>query len=378
MSSSIPFNKASIGQQEFGNIARAVEDGHISGNGPFTKEAEELLQKIHSGSRSLLTTSCTHALELSARLLDLSPGDEVIVPAFTFVSTASAYVWNGARPVFADIRDDTLNMDLESAIDRMSSRTKAICLVHYAGVGADPRSFAKLCEDRGLTLIEDNAHGLGASYDGRNLGTFGSFSTLSFHETKNITCGEGGAIVLNDSNFIERAEILREKGTNRSALSRGAVSKYTWLENGSSWVPSDVLAAILVAQLARLDEITRRRTSIWDRYQSELHDWALSNDVRLPAIPEAAQHPAHIFHLRLPSEAQRSAFIDFLRGYGIHAVFHYQSLNNSPAGRQAAPSYQACPVAEHVSETLVRLPLYTNLTNDQVDHIVETVQRFQT
>jgi dTDP-4-amino-4,6-dideoxygalactose transaminase len=284
----IPFNRASFVGNERMFFDDALSRGHISGNGQFTKDAEQLLTSLVGGNATLLTTSCTHALELSARLLDLKPGDEVIVPSYTFVSSASAFAINGATPVFVDVRDDTLNIDLDQTRAAITERTKAICIVHYAGVGAEPDNFSRLASERGIALIEDNAHGLGGSWQGKALGSFGMCSTMSFHETKNVTCGEGGAIALQSRELLERAEILREKGTNRSRFLRGQVDKYTWVDVGSSWVMSDLLAAVLCAQLEQFESIQNDRMRIWDTYERELADWAKKNGVRTPVIPTEA------------------------------------------------------------------------------------------
>lgn len=372
----IPFNRPSFEGREFEYIAEAIERGSISGNGTFTKQAESALAGLHGGSTALLTTSCTHALEMSARLLNLQPGDEVIVPSFTFVSTASAYMWNGAVPVFADSRPGTLNIDPEDVSRLITSKTKAICIVHYAGVGAEPHVFAELAAEHGLTLIEDNAHGLGGSYAGQRLGTFGAMSTLSFHETKNITCGEGGAIILNDPALVERAEILREKGTDRSRFLRGQVDKYTWVDVGSSWVLSDMLAAVLLAQLERFDEIQAHRTALWLRYQAALESWAGETDVLLPEVPSQAAHTAHMFHLRLVSAQRRDAFIRHLAERGALAVFHYQALSESPVGRTLG-RHRPCPVADNAAQTLVRLPLYNSMTEAEQGTVIDAVLSFQ-
>lgn len=270
----IPFNRASFDGNEFAYLSEAVREGHVSGGGRFTHQAEEILSTMHGGARVLLTTSCTHALEMSALLLDLQPGDEVIVPSFTFTSTASAFMLFGGRPVFVDVDPITLNMTTDAAEAAITPQTRAICIVHYAGVGADPSGFRALADQHGLVLIEDNAHGLGGSFEEVPLGTFGELSTLSFHETKNITCGEGGALVINNPIFEERAEILRDKGTNRSKFFRGQVDKYTWVDVGSSWTPSDLLAALLVGQLERFESIQQRRHEIWERYHKGLSSWA--------------------------------------------------------------------------------------------------------
>ena len=372
----IPFNRPSFQGREFDYIAEALKHGSISGNGTFTKQAEAALSALHDGSTALLTTSCTHALELGARLLDLQPGDEVIVPSFTFVSTASAYMWNGAVPVFADSRPDTLNIDPNDVERLITPRTKAICVVHYAGVGAEPQAFADLAARHELTLIEDNAHGLGGGYAGKRLGTFGAMSTLSFHETKNITCGEGGAIILNDLALVERAEILREKGTDRSRFLRGQVDKYTWVDIGSSWVLSDMLAAVLLAQLERFDDIQSHRMQLWTRYQEALEPWAADVGVALPGVPPEAHHTAHMFHLRLDSAERRDAFIRHLGERGALAVFHYQALHESPVGRSLGESH-GCPVASRAADTLVRLPLFNDMSESEQGAVIEATLAFR-
>lgn len=373
----IPFNSPSFVGNEAEYMFESVRNGHISGNGPFTKVAERMLSTIHDNASALLTTSCTHALELSARLLNLEPGDEVIVPSFTFVSTASAYMWNGAKPVFADIRLDTLNIDPNHVRSLVTERTKAICIVHYAGVGADPFEFQKLSKETKIPLIEDNAHGLGATYGGKILGTFGAMSTLSFHETKNISCGEGGAIVLTDPQLRERAEILREKGTDRSRFLRGQVDKYTWIDNGSSWTMSDLLAAVLVGQLERLNQVERTRLQIWDRYFNALQDWAVSSGVSLPAIPESAHHSGHMFYLRMPSEHVRNRFITHMLSAGVVTVFHYQALNTSPEAIRIGSDPSECPNSRLASSTVVRLPIFSTLSLSQQSQVIEAVTTFR-
>ena len=374
----IPFNRASFEGRELEYVAQAVANGHTSGNGPLSRRAEGMLAEMHDGAPALLTTSCSHALELAARLCDLRPGDEVLVPSFTFVTTASSFMWNGATPVFVDVDPDTLNMDVDAAARAISPRTRAICIVHYAGVGASPDRYQRLAEEHGLILIEDNAHGLGGSWNGQRLGTFGSLSTLSFHETKNVTCGEGGAIVINDPSLLERAEILREKGTDRTKFSRGLVDKYTWVDVGSSWVLSDLLAGVLVGQLERFDEIQARRMDIWRQYATGLEDWAHTNSVRLPQIPAGAEHPAHMFHLRLPDLTQRDRFIDHMRQNDVMAVFHYQPLEASPVGRRIHPDQAPCPVSSRASETLVRLPLFADLSASELEQAIRAALEFRT
>ncbi len=377
MQDQIPFNSANLGSREFEYLTRAINARHISGGGPYTRQAELQLSNLHGSGRSLLTTSCTHALELSSRLLNLSEGDEVIVPSFTFVSSASAFMLSGAKPIFADVRSDTLNICPSSAESLITERTKAICIVHYAGIGADPERFVELCRRNNLVLIEDNAHGLGGTYAGRPLGTFGQMSTMSFHETKNVTCGEGGAIHLNDASLIERAEILREKGTNRSRFFRGQVDKYTWVDVGSSWVMSDMLAAVLAAQLERFDEIQSRRQRIWDRYRSALSQWADERGFHTPKVPAEARHTSHMFYVRLDSLATRTSFLDHLKAKGVNAVFHYQPLHLSDVGRALGGKPGNCPEAERAGDDLVRLPLFETLDEGQQDQIIEAVISFR-
>lgn len=373
----IPFNEPSFDQLELDLLLQAARGGHSSGNGPFTHRAEGLLEEIQGSGRALLATSCTHALEMSARLLDLQPSDEVIVPSYTFVSTASAFMWNGARPVFADVSEKTLNIDLESVESLITERTRAICIVHYAGIGAEPEKFAEMSAKYGLTLIEDNAHGLGASYGSQKLGTFGSMSTLSFHETKNITCGEGGALTLNDPSLVERAEILREKGTNRANFLRGQVDKYTWVDNGSSWVMSDLLAALLVGQLERFHQINRSRLHLWHRYFESLSDWASDSNVALPFVPDRAEHVGHMFYLRLPNQEARDRFIQHMKQRGIFAVFHYQPLHTSPVGIALGQNIKSLPNSERAGQTLVRLPIFASLKDDKQTEIIEAVLKFR-
>ena len=373
----IPFNRASLAGREMELIHKAVQDGHLAGNGDLTKIAEKQLADLVGGGRSLLTTSGTHALELAARTLRLQPRDEVIVPAYTFVSTASAFALNGASLRFVDVDPLTLNLDPEEASAAINDRTKAICTVHYAGIGNRVDDLDNITQDRGVTLVEDNAHGLGGSYKGRPLGSFGRMSILSFHETKNITCGEGGALVLNNSADESVAEILREKGTDRAKFLRGQVDKYTWVDIGSSWTPSEILAGFLVAQLERFDEIQQKRKAIWTSYERELSQWAQNVGVRTPHVPDEANHPAHMYYLQFPSLAERSRFIQHMRQAGILTVFHYQALNTSEVGRRLGGREGQCPVTENAADTLVRLPLFSAMTASELDAVVDTASSFQ-
>jgi len=372
----IPFNLPDISASDRSFLEVAVAGGHSSGNGVFTQSAEQLIQASLGGSRVLLTTSCTHALEMSALLGHLKPGDEVIVPSFTFVSTASAFAMFGAKPVFVDSSESTLNIDPQLIEHAITPKTRAICVVHYGGVACEMESILKLAEKHGLLVIEDNAHGLFAKYKGRRLGTFGAMATQSFHETKNITCGEGGALVVNDGSLVDRAEILREKGTNRTKFLRGQVDKYTWVDIGSSWVLSDLLAAILWGQLQRAEEINARRVMIWDRYHTQLVDWAHKHGVQLPVVPEGCEQVGHLYHMRFATAEQRSRFIDHMKARHISCVFHYQPLHASPIGQQFGGRVGQCPVAEHAGDCLVRLPLYNTLSVGDQQRVIEAVTQF--
>lgn len=324
----------------------------------------------------LLTTSCTHALEMAALLLELQPGDEVIIPSFTFVSTANAFVLHGARPVFIDIRPDTLNLD-ESQLERLvTERTRGVVPVHYAGVGCEMDRIAQVAKSHGLKVIEDNAHGLFGKYRGRFLGTFGELAALSFHETKNISCGEGGALLINDPGLAERAEIIRSKGTNRALFFRGQVDKYTWVDVGSSYLPSDLLAAFLLAQLESADAIQARRRQVWEHYFQHLQDWAREYGIRLPVVPAHCEQAYHMFYLLLPSLAARQALIAHLKARGIMSVFHYVPLHLSPMGQKAGGRPDDCPVTEQVSDRLVRLPFFNSLAEADQARVVAAVKEF--
>jgi dTDP-4-amino-4,6-dideoxygalactose transaminase len=308
---------------------------------------------------------------MAAILLDLRDGDEVIIPSFTFVSTATAFVMHGARPVFADIRPDTLNLDESSLESLITPRTRAIVPVHYAGVGCEMDIILNTAANHRLAIVEDNAHGLLGKYRSRLLGTFGAFGALSFHETKNFSCGEGGALVLNDDSYIERAEIVREKGTNRSRFFRGQVDKYTWVGLGSSYLPSDLLAAHLLAQLEERERIHAARRRIWERYALGLRDWALARHIRLPVVPDHCEQSYHMFYLLLPAAEERDRMIAALLRLGVHAVFHYQPLHSSPMGRELGRG--ECPVTEDISDRLLRLPFYTGMSGGEQDRVIEAV-----
>jgi dTDP-4-amino-4,6-dideoxygalactose transaminase len=369
----IPFNRVTPFGRELEYMREAVERGHISGHGPFSAACETILAEIVGSRRALLTTSCTHALELCALLIEAGPADEVIMPSFTFVSTANAFVLRGARPVFVDIRDDTLNLDERLLEHAVTPRTKAVVAVHYAGVGCEMTTIADCARRHGLQLLEDNAHGLFGTYAGRPLGSFGSASALSFHETKNVSCGEGGALLLNDAALVERAEVLREKGTNRSQFLRGEVDKYTWLDLGSSYIPSELLAGFLLGQLEARDAIQRRRHEVFARYDEGLQDWAREYDVRLPSIPDACAHPAHLYYIRLGTGWSRDRFIGALRQRGILSASHYVPLHASPMGSRFGYAPEDLPLTLSASAQLVRLPLFAGLDRADQERVIDVV-----
>jgi dTDP-4-amino-4,6-dideoxygalactose transaminase len=372
----IPFNQPAVTGRELEYMARAVSAGHISGDGPFTKACHQHLEKLSGARRALLTTSCTHALEMCALLLNLGPGDEVICPPFTFVSTVNALVLRGATPVFVDIRPDTLNLDERLIEAAITPRTRAILVVHYAGVACAMDVIADIARRRGLAIVEDNAHGLFGTFEGQRLGSFGAMATLSFHETKNLTAGEAGALLLNDEGLVERAEIVREKGTNRARFYRGQVDRYTWLDVGSSYLPSDILAAYLLAQIEGHQAIQARRHAIWNRYATELASWAAARGIGLPTIPPGCEHPAHIFYLMMPSLAMRTALIEYMKAKRILLVFHYQPLHLSDMGRKLGGEPGQHPVTERAADCLVRLPLFYQLTDAEQSRVIETLTAF--
>jgi dTDP-4-amino-4,6-dideoxygalactose transaminase len=374
VSEPIWFNRPASTGHELEYMRQALEAGTISGDGPFTRRCHAIIEQITGAPKALLTTSCTHALELAALLLDIGPGDEVICPAFTFVSTINAFVLRGARPVFVDIRPDTLNLDETRLEEAITEKTKAILVVHYAGIACDMNAVCRIADARQIPIVEDNAHGLLGRYQGRPLGSIGRLSTLSFHETKNITCGEGGALVINDERLIARAEILREKGTNRSRFFRGEIDRYTWVDVGSSYLPSDLLAAFLLAQLEAREVIQQRRSEMWDEYEQALAPWAQANGVRLPIVPSHCEHPAHLFYLLLPSLAARNAFIAHMRAQQILTVFHYQPLHLSEMGQRFGGRPGMCPTTEDVADRLVRLPLYFQLSPDEQRRVIDAVE----
>lgn len=372
----IPFNRATSVPREVEYVQQAIANGHISGDGPFTRKAHALLEEALGVRKVLLTTSCTHALEMSAILLDIQPGDEVIVPSFTFVSTVNAFVLRGAKPIFADIRPDTLNMDETKLEALITPHTRAIVPVHYAGVGCEMDAIMEIANRHGIAVVEDNAHGLFGRYKGKLLGTFGALATQSFHETKNFSCGEGGALLINDPELVERAEIIREKGTNRSRFFRGQVDKYTWVDLGSSYLPSEMLAAFLYAQLEEREQIQQARARLWHRYDEALAAWSEEHEVQRPAVPAYAEQAYHMYYLLLPSLAVRSRLIDFLKQRGILSVFHYLPLNTSDMGQQFGARPGDCPVTENISDRLLRLPFYTNMRAEDQEAVIEALHAF--
>jgi dTDP-4-amino-4,6-dideoxygalactose transaminase len=377
MSFAIPFNKPYAVGTEVSYIQQAIQNGHLSGDGQFTKAASQLLQEALGVPKVLLTTSCTHALEMSAILVDTQPGDEIIVPSFTFVTSINAFVLRGATPVFADVRLDTLNIDETKLKALITPKTKAIVVVHYAGVACEMDTIMDIANRHGVPVIEDNAHGLFAKYKGRYLGTFGAMATQSFHETKNFICGEGGALLINDPKYIERAEIIREKGTNRSRFYRGQVDKYTWVDIGSSYLPSEINAAYLLAQLEQRDNIQGRRQFIWDFYQEHLPDWAATHNVTLPTVPDDCEQSYHMYYMLLPSLETRTALIEHLKSKSVLSVFHYLPLHLSDMGLKFGGQAGDCPVTEDISDRLLRLPFYNAITEEELERVIAALYSFE-
>ena len=373
----IPFNRPTYLGHETDYIKESLANSHVSGDGEYSKKCHAFLEQSLGVPRALLTTSCTHALEMSALLLDIKPGDEVIVPSFTFVSSINAFVLRGAKPVFADIRPDTLNIDESQIHDLLTERTRAIVLVHYAGVACEMDAILKIAHAHDIAIVEDNAHALFSRYRGRYLGTFGALATQSFHETKNFTCGEGGALLINEPALVDRAEIIREKGTNRSRFYRGQIDKYTWVDLGSSYLPSDMLAAYLWAQFERAGEIQDRRKDIWDYYHLHIPDWAAAHGVGLPTIPEYVEQSYHMYYMLLPSLKIRTALINHLKRRGILSVFHYLPLHLSDMGRQFGGQVGECPVTEDVADRLLRLPFFHSLTREEQDEVLAALLSFE-
>lgn len=374
----IPFNRPSLLGDELEHMRDAVERGWISGDGHYTKECHKRLQALLGCEKVLLTTSCTDALEMAAMLCDAGPGDEVIIPDFTFVSTANAFASRGATPVFVDVREDTLNLDECLLAEAITPRTKAIVPVHYAGVACEMDEILRIARGANVRVVEDAAQSLGASYRGRPLGAIGDLGTFSFHETKNLHCGEGGALAINDASLAPRAEVLWQKGTNRNRFLRGEVDKYTWCDFGSSFLPSDLLAAFLLAQLDHVEAVTRSRRRLFDRYMAAFESLEKDSRLRRPRVPAelADTHNGHIFFLLCADGMERDRLIAHLRERGIHAVFHYQPLHRSEMGARFAKPATSCPVSIRVSEQLVRLPIYHSLRDDEQDRVIDAVLEF--
>jgi len=372
----VDFNRPVLVGNELEYMRQAVENGHISGDGSFTKKCHSFLESELGVPKALLTTSCTHALEMSAILLDIQPGDEVIIPDFTFVSTVNAFVLRGAKPVFIDVRPDTLNLDESKLEAALTSKTKAIVPVHYAGVGCEMESIMEIAHRHNIAVVEDNAHGLFGKYRGKYLGTFGTLASQSFHETKNFNCGEGGALLINDPKLVERAEIIREKGTNRSRFFRGQVDKYTWVDIGSSYLPSDILAAFLFAQFEQREKIQLHRKQVWEMYQTGLKDWAAKQDVQLPCVPDHCEQSYHLFYLLLPNLELRQKLIAYLRERGVYSVFHYLPLHLSDMGQSFGGKMGDCPVTERISDQLIRLPFHNALTSGEQEQVIDLIHEF--
>ncbi len=362
--SKIPFNKPFIAGKELYYIAQAVTMGNLSGDGHFTKKCAELMQERFGIKKILMTPSCTAALEMAAQLCDVGPGDEVIMPSYTFVSTASAFVRMGAKPVFVDIRPDTLNIDETLIEDAITERTKAICVVHYAGVSCEMDRIMAIARGHNLKVVEDAAQGVNSWYNGRALGSIGDLGCYSFHETKNYICGEGGALCINNPEMIERAEIIRDKGTNRQRFFRGEVDKYTWVDVGSSYVPSEICSAFLYAQLEEMDRISERRREIYQNYRRALKPLEAEGLLRLPVIPEDCDSNYHLFYVIFPTGLNRDEALDQMRNDGVGSVFHYVPLHNSPKGKELVGEL-VLPITEELSARLLRMPMYFNLSAEE-------------
>lgn len=372
----ISFNVPPFIGKETEYIATAVNNRKICGDGEFTKKDNAWLENKTGTSKALLTTSCTHALEMAAILADIQPGDEVIMPSYTFVSTADAFVMRGAKIVFVDIRPDTMNIDEKLIEAAITPATKAIAPVHYAGVGCEMDAIMAIANEHKLAVVEDDAQGIMSTYKGKALGTFGDFGCLSFHETKNFSMGEGGALLIRDGNMAERAEIIREKGTNRSKFFRGQIDKYTWVDCGSSYLPSELNAAYLYAQLEQADMITNARLACWNRYYNNLTDLAASGRITLPTVPAECVHNAHMFYIKLANIEERTRFISYMKENEIGCVFHYIPLHSAPAGQKFGRFCGEDRFTTRESERLVRLPMFYGLTLEQVDHICDLIEHF--
>jgi dTDP-4-amino-4,6-dideoxygalactose transaminase len=376
MCADILFSKPFHAPREMENLARVVHGDHAHGDGDFTRSATRRLTDITGAPAALLTTSGSHALELASRLLDLAPGDEVILPSFTFPSAANAIALTGATCVFVDVDLRYGNIDPQQVAEAVTPRTKAISVVNYGGVAVDFDAIGGIAEEHGLAVIEDNAHGLGGEYRGRQLGTFGVVAIQSFHDTKNVHSGEGGAILINDPSMLERAEIVREKGTNRARFLRGQVDKYTWVDVGSSYLMSEYNAAVLDSQLESFEHIQGKRHSIWNSYADGLPEWAEAEKVRLMDVPGDRRHPAHLFFLQAPDHDYQTALLAHLRSLGVIGTFHYIPLDSAPAGLRFGRRLRELTSSQNFSERLVRLPLWADMSDDQVDRVIAAVTSF--
>jgi dTDP-4-amino-4,6-dideoxygalactose transaminase len=373
---SIPFNKPYMTGRELWYIAQAHTNGHLAGDGVFTKKCHAWLESRTGTQKALLTHSCTAALEIAAMLINVQPGDEIIMPSYTFVSTANAFVLRGGIPVFVDIRTDTLNLDealIEAAI---TTKTKAIVPVHYAGVPCEMDTIMDIAHRHNLLVIEDAAQGIMSTYKGKQLGSIGHLGTYSFHETKNVISGEGGALLINDKRFAERAEIIREKGTNRSQFFRGQVDKYTWVDVGSSYLPGEVISAFLWAQMEEAEDISDSRVNSWWRYHQALESLELAGFLRRPIVPEHCEHNGHMYYILLEDLETRTALINHLVSVGIYAVFHYVPLHSSPMGRKVARVHGSMHQTDALSERLLRLPIYPELHNEDLDRVVNAIEEW--
>ncbi|MBR1753509.1 dTDP-4-amino-4,6-dideoxygalactose transaminase [bacterium] len=371
----IRFNKPFLIENEFKYIEDAINNqGILRGDGLYTKKCHALLEQKLNAKKALLTHSCTAALEMAAILLNLNPGDEVIMPSYTFVSTANAFVLRGAVPVFVDIRPDTLNIDENLIEQAITPKTKAICCVHYAGIPCEMDKITDIAKRYNLKVIEDAAQALGSFYKGKPLGTIGDMGCFSFHETKNVISGEGGAIIINSDEFVERAEIIREKGTNRSKFFRGQVDKYTWVDIGSSYLPSDLIAAFLFSQLENMDKINNKRIDIWNKYNEFFKKY--DEKIRRPIVPQDCKHNAHMYYVLFKDLETRTEFIDFMKEHDIWTVFHYIPLHSSPAGKKYCKAIGSMEVTNRISDTLVRLPLFYELNDKNLNFIFEKIDDF--
>ena len=373
----IGFNIVSEVGNEINHMRNAIAKKHISGAGIYTKKCNKIFEEKFSVKKSILATSCTHALEAVSILLNIKPGDEVILPSYTFVSTANAFVSNGAKPVFIDIRRDTLNMDENLLKNLITKKTKAIIPVHYAGVSCELNTIIEIAKENRIHVIEDNAHGLFGKYKEKFLGTFGTFSTQSFHETKNITCGEGGSLFVNDDKYIERAEIIFDKGTDRQNFLRKQVTKYSWVDNGSSYRLADLLAAFLYGQLECSEKIQKKRKNIWLKYYLLLETWAIKNNVQLPYIPSHCKSSYHMFYLIMPNRKSRNKLINWLNKNKINSVFHYIPLHKSKMSKKFGWDRSKCPITIEISERIIRLPMFYNLKMKEIEYIVEKILMYQ-